>query len=245
MKLIFLKNNKYLKWFAGILGAIILGAIGSGVWESILKHLLTSTRDFFLNIVSLGIKSYKDATYSEIGKGFHEASSLDLQTLFIFLLILALLSLVIFMYFSTKRLEEKHTKLLREIENDIKEVDNPTVSNNSLEDIKKSLKDLHERASTTSFKSIRILVYSVAILVITTCSFFTVDITKVRYVNSAITHFKQLDAIVAPFLKDSERLEIISSFAQIKSKEDYVAIIQRLETIAKQHGKSTPQFSVW
>jgi hypothetical protein len=244
MKLSFLKN-KYLKWFGGILGAIILGAIGSGVWESILKHLLTSTRDFFLNIVSLGIKSYKDATYSEIGKGFHEASSLDLQTLFVFLLIFALFGVVMFLYFSTKHLEERHIKLVREIENDIKEADSPTLSKNSLEDIKKSLKDLQKKANSTSFKGVKIMVYSTAILVIMMSSFLTVDITKVRYVNSAITHFKQLDAIVAPFLKDSERLEIVSSFAQIKSKEDYVAIIQRLETVAQQNGKSIPQFSVW
>jgi len=57
---------------------VVLGAIGSGAWEWILKPTLTIASEFGLNIATLGIKNFKDSLYKDIALGFHEEPSLRL-----------------------------------------------------------------------------------------------------------------------------------------------------------------------
>lgn len=57
---------------------IVLGAIGSGAWEWVLKPALTSTSEFGLNVATLGMKNFKDSLYKEVALGFHEESSVRL-----------------------------------------------------------------------------------------------------------------------------------------------------------------------
>jgi hypothetical protein len=57
---------------------IILGAIGSGAWEWVLKPALTTASEFGLNIATLGIKNFKDSLYKDIALGFHEEPSMRL-----------------------------------------------------------------------------------------------------------------------------------------------------------------------
>ena len=68
-----MKAKKLLSWIGGVLGVIILGAIGSGVWSEILSPTLS----WFLDIVirSLGMASvrFKDVIYKEAAQGFHKS----------------------------------------------------------------------------------------------------------------------------------------------------------------------------
>lgn len=57
---------------------IVLGAIGSGAWEWVLKPALTSASEFGLDVATLGIKSFKDSLYQEVALGFHEEPSVRL-----------------------------------------------------------------------------------------------------------------------------------------------------------------------
>lgn len=55
---------------------IVLGAIGSGLWEWLLKPALTGTSDVVLNIATLGLEKFKNSLYQEIAFGFREGPSL-------------------------------------------------------------------------------------------------------------------------------------------------------------------------
>lgn len=66
-------TNKTIR-FVGV--TILLGAIGSGLWEWMLKPFLMGASDFGLNIATLGMRTFKDSLYKEIAHGFHEESSL-------------------------------------------------------------------------------------------------------------------------------------------------------------------------
>jgi len=61
--------NKYVKWALGILGTILLGAIGSGVWEWILADLFSWLGNSFISIASTFSKVYVDSLYKDIWKG--------------------------------------------------------------------------------------------------------------------------------------------------------------------------------
>jgi hypothetical protein len=62
------KENQHIKLSKRIiyyiLSAIILGAIGSGVWEIIAKPGLTTLSRTILDILTFGSKTLKDAAYS-------------------------------------------------------------------------------------------------------------------------------------------------------------------------------------
>ena len=74
----------------GVLATIFLGAISNGVWEYILKPILNSSSDFVLNLISFGIRQYKDQIYLEIAKNFHEDISISLLSLITAMLMAAI-----------------------------------------------------------------------------------------------------------------------------------------------------------
>ena len=59
---------------------VVLGAIGSGAWEWVVKPFLMGATDFGLNVATLGVRSFKDSLYKDIARGLHEESSLRLYT---------------------------------------------------------------------------------------------------------------------------------------------------------------------
>jgi len=94
-------------------------------------------------------------------------------------------------------------------------------------------------------RALAFLLWAVSLSLVLTMSITVSDFVRFSYVNSAISYYHQLDAVSAPFIDQSERMSLRSKFAQIKSKQDYVAIIERLQAIAKQNGQSVPEFSIW
>ena len=95
-----MKIKSFLTWrtmrFVGI--TVVLGAVGSGVWEWLLKPALAGVGDVVLNIATLGVASFKDSLYKQIALGFHEAPSLRLLSASIGFLTGAMLGLV-FLYY--------------------------------------------------------------------------------------------------------------------------------------------------
>ena len=68
---------------------------------------------------------------------------------------------------------------------------------------------------------------------------------RTAYINSAVTHYESLLKISAPYIDNDTEKRIISSFAQIKNKNDYVIIIDKLKRISTENGQSVPEFSIW
>ena len=65
------------------------------------------------------------------------------------------------------------------------------------------------------------------------------------YVSGAITHFEQVYTICLPYLSESERASIRSDFARIRSKKDYVQVLDKLQETALKHSVLTPNFAAW
>jgi len=79
-----MKINK--KYILATIGVLLLGSI----WNRITEPFFDFSQNFFLNIISFGIKKYKDQIYLEVAKNFHENISSE-----IFLLFSTLLSSII------------------------------------------------------------------------------------------------------------------------------------------------------
>jgi hypothetical protein len=69
-------NSQLYKLAIGILGTVILGAIGSGLWDAVLKPAFPKLADFMLTISTLGLQEMRDSIYVEIARGNYERASL-------------------------------------------------------------------------------------------------------------------------------------------------------------------------
>jgi hypothetical protein len=72
-----------------------------------------------------------------------------------------------------------------------------------------------------------------------------VNLLKFSYINSALAHYHQVLKIAGPYLDTQSRLQIESKFAQMRNRQDYVAIISNLGKVAQDHGQETPGFDSW
>jgi hypothetical protein len=85
---------------------VVLGAIGSGIWEWMLKPMLMGASQFGLNVATLGVHSFKNSLYKDIAHGFHEESSLRLYLAIFGLLPCFILGVITGRLYTRKRLKE-------------------------------------------------------------------------------------------------------------------------------------------
>jgi hypothetical protein len=68
---------------------------------------------------------------------------------------------------------------------------------------------------------------------------------SVSYTSRAVEHFEQMLTICLPTLPGPERDQIRSDFACMKTRADYIKIIENLEAKARANNRNVPSFSIW
>jgi hypothetical protein len=81
-----IKRKRALVGIGAILGAIVLGAVGSGVWERGVGPLFDWLTKLIVSGMSRVSHTYMDSIYREASKGFHEFFSLQLYCLYLAIL---------------------------------------------------------------------------------------------------------------------------------------------------------------
>ena len=195
--------RKSSKILLGIVGSIILGALGSGLWELCLRDFCIWIGHGILSATTLGITSVRDSFYVEIAKGRTDRVGIYL-VYFGFIFFGALFGL----YAAT-------TKFGRKLR-----------SNMSAE---------VDRIGTLFSGFFLVFLYA----------FLTVRLISISYTTNAIDHYEQVYAISLPFLSAPERDQVRSDFARMKTKADYVSVLSKLQSKARDHKVDLPKFSVW
>lgn len=231
-------------WLVYITLAVVLGAIGSGLWEYLLKPTLRKSSSVFLKIITLGLKSSKDKIYREI------ASRPKQRPVFLILMtiIMAIFALLgnTAASFTSSQLDTPTAK-----------IDKAQFTINS--STKEQLQKLEEMiaAEKAAKKEIARLESEIAerekemvtFLFLTTLLLATYMLTsyaKCAYIHNATCHFDQVLAICSPYIDKHEKAHILSNFARIKSKKDYEKIIKELKDIANQNNiNDTPYFLIF
>lgn len=229
-------KNKYIyKAISGAIGAILIGAVGSGLWQYVFDPALSSSSRAILNLATLGMESFKNDLYVEISKGLHERASLDLSIQFSSLLGLAMILLPIALTLKTKELEKRKIKMLEELDQ----------IEAGKEQKVRTVDELRTDIKNTNTRRVLIVLY---VLIVIGIIFYTAQIVSSKrqsYINSAITYFNQSIKIVSPFVDEIELRKLDSNFSQIKTPKDYQAILKHLETIAEKNEVKLPGFEVW
>lgn len=241
-----IKLNFTKKAILGLILALIVGGLGSGVWEYIFKPLLTWSADGILNIATLGVQSFKNDMYQEIAKGFHEASSLSLSNAVYFWVGYGFVfSLFVF----TKKTKEVVTNIsdtgkkidaLEAVKNGEVELPEKCDINDQLFSLRENNSRLASKAQFTHKASYGLLVLGVALF-----AWMLVVSAKAKYINSAIVYYEQSLSVVAPLATEDELSMIKSRFAQIASKNDYEELLVDISTIGERGQLNIPVFKIW
>jgi hypothetical protein len=64
--------RRSLKWALGVVGAIVVGALGSGLWSTVFAPVGSFLLKMVLSIVTLGIEAARDSVYRQAAFGFRE-----------------------------------------------------------------------------------------------------------------------------------------------------------------------------
>lgn len=196
---------------------MVLGILGSALWENMFRDLFNFAGKFLLTIATLGIESYKDNIYKNIAKGFNESVSLQIY----FFQQMMLFGFIIFSC-SIMYILRKHVLLKRE-----RKIQEKSIS--------------HSISDTMIKHPLFVWFLSFYIIFAGTVTFL--DYTKRFYINNSISYFNQLVKINSPFLTDEERKTTESLFAQISNKKDYLYLINKLRENAQKNNQRVPEFN--
>jgi hypothetical protein len=217
-------------------GVIFLGALGSGLWESLLKPGLVRISYGLLTLSSLGIESLRTGIYERIATGSTALASVQSMALLTVFGTCFLTSLFSGM-FGLMQWEQRDFELLeRRVEMRNLGVEIQRRRETTIEDLEKGRRKIRNN---------RRQLYAFGFLILLMIGMFLVDVSRIAYETSAVQHYQQVLKITSPYLSDADRRDVESKFAQIRSRTDYIAIVDGLSDTAKAHGKRIPKFKVW
>jgi hypothetical protein len=219
-----MKDLKTWQKAAGsIVGALVIGAIGSGIWQRAGDPLYVWIRDGALNLATLGMWTLKDSLYADVARGLHEAASSQL-------LVLALVGSTYAMFAFTILATGLARRWLPSFL-----VEKPRRSpDETKEKMEQDLRRMRRLVSYGLWPSMVVLIVGVAFTAI-----------RISYTSSAIGYYQQLLNLVGPHVTADQVKVFNSRFAQIRSAQQYVTLTKEISGIARQHGLMLPDFEPW
>jgi len=220
---------RWLKWTGGVVGTILLGAIGSGFWQRLGDPLYTFVRDSVLNLATLGLATLKDSIYADVSRGFSEASTRtqeDLAFWFSYVLLAGLVGATFWIRDARRRFQ-----------NLMKDKSDTAQNELTREQLANSI-----RRSLMHTGIVLPIVWMLSIFIVFGHLF---QAAKDTYTAKAISNYQQLLNLIGPFVTSDEVKTLNSRFAQIRTAHDYVVLNDQLKSLAQQHKLVLPQFEPW
>jgi hypothetical protein len=222
LKTRFMSKTTLGKWTLGIVGTVVLGALGSGLWDVALKNVFTALGRAMLTGISFVYVHLNDTIYLEIAKGHTDRVSLWLVSCFA--LLFGSLTGLATGYLSIRYANATH-------------VQNAHGEPCKLKPLQRFLICLSDKRKVLNGVVLLSTLFLVSIFLVQSCMLF--------YVSNAITQYEQEYAICLPFLNDHDRAFNRSQFAQIRTREDYERVLQILQQVAATNNIALPKFNIW
>jgi hypothetical protein len=231
MKTILSTGNKKVRWLLAVAGTLLLGALGSGIWQDILRPVVHISTRWVLDVASIGMKNYKNSVYEQIAADNHTLVAVYTQIIVLYFLLPVVMFSSLFAYSRLLKLRRLIRDYLGEDE-PMNELSADALKQQAISDLKR----------TAVFSA---ALWIAAILCCAGIMTLIVSAARLAYVDSADTHYHQVLRLVSPYLDAHEILQVDSDFSQIGSREDYVKLLTNLEQPCRSHGRTVPQFDPW
>ena len=201
----------------GVLGALLVGALGSGIWDIALKPAFQWSGRTILTAATLGSSAIKDSIYREAARGHHEAGVMFIISgLAAFLLTLPAVFL-----FTLIRLKYRAERLWR------------------------TPKERRPPPTLAKIRLAVRVGYGLILVLSIDMGFLFIDILKLSQANQAYTYFNQSFTICEPYMDDRTSRLIKSRFAMVEGRADYLNVMEDLKNIAWSAHQKLPKYIAW
>ena len=178
----------------GIAAAIVLGALGSGLWE-LCRPALTLAGTAIVETSTLGLTSLRNALYEQAATSLGRPTSIGLWTTRTNVLLLLCAGLGFLLFRA------------------------------SYQGNRQAMGPMRRAPELFTLLAVIELVV----------------LARTQYVGGLANHYERLVVLAAPVLSDDEVKRSHAAFSQIKSREQFLAVIAPLTERAKQAGNTPPE----
>ncbi|MEH6464371.1 MAG: hypothetical protein V7771_10725 [Shewanella psychromarinicola] len=217
------KSLKFGKIYS-LFYVILVGAIGSGLWDLFLKDLLFWVGDLFVYIASSIYKGYFDRLYEDVGKQFDALLYLPGLAL---ISVILMSPLVMFSYISI-RLRRTEMSLDNDEENE-----NPEIS--------KTEHFISNQFENHRFRFKLILIFPMFLISII---FLDLLISSASS-NSAVMVVERRLEIIRPYISDNLSYKIASDFRLVDSRLKLQNLIKAIEDVANENNIVLPEIKLY
>jgi hypothetical protein len=236
MRLALPTKKNVLKWTLGVVGAIIVGALGSGVWQSLLGPAIHASTRWLLDVASLGLTSYKNGVYQQIATDNQFRITIETLYLVTFIYCLLIYAAIQAVFYTLSRLRKRGERLLEHMSGAPPESDAAITTDTLRPELETILRSL---------RTFRLAMYVSTLFVGAVLASHFVTLARLSYIASADAHYHQVLHLASPYLDAHEQTLVESEFAQLSNRDDYVRLLSRLEGQCKAHGQTVPKFDAW
>ena len=225
-----------LKWALGVVGTLLLSALGSGVWQSLLGPAMHASTRWLLDLASLGLTSYKNSVYQQIAADNQSRTAVETLNQVTIIYVMISTAATVYAFFLNYSTGERGQRLLTRLSEAPPDPQPATTVDAMRQELATVLK---------STARIRWALYVCSLMLGFVFVNHFVMLARVSYINSADAHYHQVLRVASPYLDAREQAQVESDFAQVGSREDYVRLLSRLEGQCKAQGRTVPKFDPW
>ena len=202
-----------------VIATIILGAIGSGLWEIFLAPIFNWFSDLFLRLLSSIFDGYVNSIYGEVGKiPIEKPGLLPFANIVVWVILLPWIFIYL-LYWKTNLLKSK--------------IENP-----------KSSQDLSPKELLIRLKKIRsrIFWFLIPMAILATLSYSHVLFETTHALKTAIFIERSIE-IIAPSIGENQRLQLRADYRAIDNAEKFYILYDKLHELANAHSVDLPEYS--
>ena len=199
--------------------ALLLGAVGSGLWSLAGEPAFRWCVDIFISIAQSLNDGYYDLMHVNVGKGLHEENGLFFKTIFN----IVFSALVIFLPFMAHKLQKRTTEITHN-------------KKREKEDIEKSLVSLKKRSRALFIFTV---LYSIVAFPVIASRVITQG-----YNNKAVVFIERSIEILSPELSHEEIIRFRADYRAISDAESFYKVFDNLNSIAKKNKIALSEFDV-
>jgi hypothetical protein len=225
IRLAIMQVSAWKKVALGAVATVLLGALGSGLWDLALRPGGQWLGHAILTGVTLGSGYMRDQVYVEAAMGYHEESAMQSSSMLFALMFWFCAAFAGLMLGMTSR---KGTPKTLEAEKDAQ----PAI-------------DTQEIKVRGPGKGLRVSFCFFVVGSLLSLGGHLTIMLKTEAANSAHTYFVQSLTICRPYLEVREAQILESRFASIRGRTDYIAITSDLVRIAELNHLKLPYFKPW
>lgn len=211
-------------WFLSILGTLVVGALGSGLWEVAFRPFFRKLGEVLFFVLTLGMKKASDSVYKDAAKGYREQGGMFISQHFVALASAVIIATTFVMYKQTSYISIPEQAYL-----ECEGLETPCEK-------KQCVKEIIKEKLTWL---IPILIIASTLLVI----ILLYSYLWMSRVNHVITDFKQYLSICKPFITNDQIILLEQSFALLNNKDDFKLLTKELSNIAEANHLKLPRLN--